>query len=226
MEDDAYTYLVWHPRIHVDGSLVLNVTPGERSFVPSKREFFQELLRDLKVSSDVESWDVLAYRSSYQGEPGAESWEDRWPINWRVTLKLTKPLTNPPLFKDEYLGTFAVIAESLNEESRPAYACFVISDYEKAGDADSARKALLASEEITTQRQNLSAPELEFERVTLDESLIQDQINLGSFDKAFFTSGAAYAVAVERVCQANGGITNFDKRANERDELYNPDGIG
>jgi hypothetical protein len=224
--DCLYTYHLWHPRLRSDGALVVNVTPGEQWRVPDNRsELFQGFLQDLRISSGLESWEVLRYRSSYQGEPDSSHWEDHWPVNWRVALKLTDPLREPPRLRDEFIGTFAFTVEALKHE--PAIECgvIVISDYEKVSDADNARNRILTSEEIKEWAHKLNAPEPRFERLTLGTSLIQEQIYLGDFSEEFFISGAKYMLAVERICRLTCGITNFDERAATRDELYDPDGL-
>ncbi|MGE0827388.1 MAG: hypothetical protein AB7G75_35400 [Candidatus Binatia bacterium] len=111
------------------------------------------------------------------------------------------------------------------EKSSVHYECIVISDYENANKADDAKRAIVSSKKVTDLARRKKAAPPVFKRIVLNETLVQEQVSLGTFPESFFRSGARYMVAVEDVCRSFGGITNFDERAARRKELFNPDGL-
>jgi hypothetical protein len=103
--------------------------------------------------------------------------------------------------------------------------CMVIADYQSIASAEMTRINIRRSNLIAELMREYEAPEPEYERLTLGESLIQEQIYLGEFNEQFFQQGAKYAAAVENVCSSAGGITVFEERADKREELFNANGI-
>jgi hypothetical protein len=223
---EAPNYFIWHPRLRADGVLVFNVTPGEQSQLSARsKTFIKELVRSLKIKSSLKSFEVLAYRSSYHGEPDAEAWEDRLPVNWRVTATLAKPPDQLPRLKHEFVGTTAFSVESLDEPPPKEIGGMVIADFQTMKEAEKAQSKIGASVKIHKLARAQRSPLPAFELVEPGASLVQMQIYLGIFPEPFIKTAAKYVSAVESICRSNGGITNFEERAAEWDEFFDPQGF-
>lgn len=224
--EEAYNYHLWHPRLRQDGALVFNVTPGEQASPPvASRKFMADLLKTFRLSAEPGRMEIFTYRSGYHSEPDASDWEDRWPVNWRIALFAASPIQWNPRLKHEYIGTMAFDPVGIDEEPPSEYGCLIIADFETVAAAETCRNKIRDSKPVSGLRQKQKALEPEFERVVLGEFLIQEQICLGRFPDKFFQRGAKYAMAVEKVCRGAGGITTFEERATEREELFDANGI-
>ncbi len=226
MEQDP-TYILRHPSLNQgnDGSsiITLNITPFAALMLPNgPKEFYTELLNDIGVTAEAKSWEILAYRSNYHGERDEpEQWRDLWVKNWRVAISLTSPISALPPLQDEYMETYAYAGEPRWHESKEelTIGCLIIADFRSKEAADEAEAAIDSSIEVQQLAEEISAPSPEFYSVEIGGMFYQLQIFLGHFSETFFENGAAYALAVENVCREVGGITSFDERADEWDEV-------
>ena len=225
--DESYSYYLWQPHLASDRHLVVTLTASETfSLGNPGRVFFEGLLRALHLGVGLDQWEVMAYRSSYLGEPDAEDWRDRWPMNWRVRMHLSAQVAQLPPFKHESIGVDAVpegIPELSNET--PPTPCIVCADFKVASHADEARAQIVASKKIEALRQSLGLPKPTFERIVLGPSLIQGQVTTGVISADILAAGFEYGVEIERICTDAGGICNFEQRIAEWDELYHESGI-
>ena len=137
-----------------------------------------------------------------------------------ASTRLSKPPARLPKQDHEYTATTAFDADSLDEPEPEEIGALVIADFETTESAEKARSKIKGSVRIQKMARKRNAPAPDFERVELGKSLIQEQIYLGKFPEPFIKSGAKYLYAVERICRANGGLTNFDERTAERGELF------
>ena len=227
-EDVLYNYHLWHPRLSGQGALIVNVTPGEQASTPvASRTFMRDLLKTFSISAVPDRLEVLAYRSSYHAEsdPDPDEWEDAWPLNWRITLFAAKAIEALPKLRHEYIGTLAFDPAGMDRRPPSKCACLVIADFESGAAADRCREEIAVAAPIAELKLSEQAPEPQFERVVVEESIVQEQINIGMFGRRFFQRGADYAIAFETICRSFGGITNFEERSSERDEFYDPSGI-
>ena len=225
--DENPTYYLWNPVLQKDKEdrtvVILNMTPGEYGRLPEESlEIPQKILKDLGLDARPQSWKVLGYRSSYQGEgEEAEEWQDRWPVNWRVEILLDRPIAHLPVLVRESIGTIAfdpaVLPQDHDGEGEKV-AAMVIADFQRENHVNKARAKI---NQLAIDR---DAPVPQYYRVRIGNLFVQEQINLGEYDPAFFEDGAEYMQTVERICESAKGITNFEERTYEWDELYNPEG--
>jgi hypothetical protein len=226
MMDQDPTYTLWHPTLQhkPDGTSVImvNVTPGAYDRMPTgPRAFFKRILEDIGVNADPRTWEILVYRSRYHGEPEeTASWRVRWPINWRLSITLTQPLAQLPPLDGEYFESYAFSGDpQWHTSDQENVACLVIADFQRKSTANRARTMVKRAAAVARTEQGETAVPPKFYGVEIGELFYQWQINLGQFPNTFFEHGADYALRIEAVCRQAGGITTFDERALEWDEL-------
>jgi hypothetical protein len=101
----------------------------------------------------------------------------------------------------------------------------IIADFKREKAAEAARTKILRSRAVKQAIASGSATPPDVFSIALDSLFHQEQVYLGQFPRSFFESGATYARSVERVCRTAGGITSFEERAAEWDEIFRPDGM-
>lgn len=225
--NELANYNLWHPRLIGNRQLTVTLTPGESSAVPdSDPQFFKEILRALRIKADAKDAQVISYRCSYHAEPDTDDWRDRWPVNWRLTIALSTTVRLPKL-KHESIGLVATPEGVWDQDdnSERALPCFVFVDFRSSSAADKTREQLQHSKEVQNLRSPLKLPSLQFERQALGRSLVQDHIALGTVPVRALEEGFEYGFAVERICVEQGGITNFEQRIGQWDEVYHEAGI-
>ena len=224
MDELSENYYLWHPRSRSGDVIAVNVTPGEQHTPPTKaKRFLGHLCESLSIDPNaLQEVDILEYRSTYQADLTSDDWEDRWPLNWRILLRMkrTVPL---PRFRREYVATGAFDAAGM-DRTRTRATCLVISDFESEKDAKRCRERILSSTSLRKYARHYRVAAPRFDRVSLGKIGVQEQIEIGTFATSFFRDGPDYAEAVDSTCRENGGITNFEERTIERDELEDASG--
>jgi len=205
----------------------INITPGSSFSPPVGRTFVDQLLKEMGVGVGIRFWDVLTYRSNYHGDREKSAhWRERWPKNWRLAVTLENAVPRLPLLRHEYKETFAFSdPQELSLDDEAVIGCMIISDFKTNKDAETAKNEIQCSKRLSEIAKDYSAPNPEFLTINLGAEFVQLQVYLGKFSVKFYEAGADYALAVDAACRKAGGITSFDERANEWDELYSPSGM-
>jgi len=221
------TYLIWNPSLNQkDGSsssITFNITPfAVLNFPKGPKEFYVQLLGDLGIGIEPSSWDIIVYRSNYhREEEETKNWQDHWKKNWQVSITLNSPIFELPALLEEYVETYAYSGDPQWYESndQQEIGCMIIADFKDKTSAEKAKSAINTSDKIQKLAKDISAPSPKIYSVGIGNVCYQIQIFLGLFPESFFENGAAYALAIENICNQRGGITSFDKRANEWGEI-------
>ena len=221
------SYTLWQPVLSHEKKSMPNViiylSPDIFNSRPGgSHAFFEELLKDIGVNIAPTSWNVFTYRSSYHGWRDEQApWQDKWPKNWMITITLAEILEALPPLMYEFKPTYAIPTDPDIDETMVG--CIVMADFDSVENADMAIQALAHSRE--NEKQELGQIPPEFRIVDLGGIFTQVRIYLGMFSESFFEGGARYARRVEEICREHGGITSFEERAEEWEEIYNPEGL-
>ncbi|AFZ26217.1 hypothetical protein Cylst_4111 [Cylindrospermum stagnale PCC 7417] len=225
MEQDP-TYIIWHPSLkqkdEFSSIITFNITPiATLDFPTEPKEFYIQLLADIGIDIEPKSWDIVAYRSNYYRDLESQDWQDYWTKVWRVVINLNGHIDKLPKISEEDIETYAYALDSQCNENnnQKEIGCIIIADFQSKTSAEKAKVAVQNSEKIQQLAQDISAPVPELYNLEIGENFYQIQIVLGTFPESFFINGAAYALAIENICNQLGGITSFDERVNEWGEI-------
>lgn len=222
------TYTLWHPALitkNGQSQIGINVTPGAYDKMPSgPKSFFENLLDEIGLKAAVESWEILTYRSNYQGLRDKNSdWMEKWPINWRIKITLVDTIKDLSFVGNEYFESYAYSSDPAyhlhDKEKMEKTACLIISDFNDNADLIKTKNKIEDSDLLKEMRKSLNIKQIpDFYVVNIGNTFFQLQIFLGEFLNSFYSEGAAYAKAIEKICSKEGGITSFEKRTDEWDE--------
>lgn len=226
--DSDPTYTLWHPTLITENSqsqIGINITPGAYDKMPSgPKSFFENLLDDIGLKATVETWEILTYRSNYQGLRDKKAdWMEKWPINWRIKITLVNKTKDLSFVTNEYFESYAYSSDPSyhlhDKDKMEKTTCLIISDFNENANLIKTQNKIENSELLKEMRKSLHTTQIpNFYVVNIGDTFFQLQIFLGQFPDSFYSEGAEYAKAVEKICLEGHGITSFEKRTDEWDE--------
>jgi hypothetical protein len=191
------------------------LTRGEAdSILNGTAEFAQQLMYDMHLSGNVESWSIHPCRTKYYSEYlGEEDWRDNWQIVWKMQI-LSQDIIRLPELEESYFETNAqdeswTMEANFNDNSEVS--CLIISDFENElvlGNVQDSVQTILYG----GLSSDFTYPNPTFEHFRIAGDYIQLQINLGEFPGEFFAEGADYAEQVINLCLQMGGTVHFADR--------------
>ncbi len=211
-------FYIWNPHVSQDYPNVLDfilINGDIPSGIATDRRFIEQLLNDIGISINVESWTIVSFRSIYFSEYlDRDDWRDVWPIIWKVHVKANKQIENPPKITDLLIDTNASGSDWLDDpEDEDLIGCLVISDFDQEAALEKAQKNIITASQTTLEdmRKRYMVGVPQFTRSKISNKYEQLEILLGEFPSSFFERGADYAQNVLEICeQANGIIHLID----------------
>ena len=217
---DDPSYYLWHPTlVSHDGrsAIFVNVTPTLYQDIPAgPLSFFTRLLADIDVPAQARGVTIVHTRCPYNGwGDDASDWRDAWPLNWQVFIDID-PEDIEYEMAEEYYETEA-LGGNQNEHAIGIHAgktlhsvgCLIIADFRNAASAEAAKREIGA----------LRLDRLSFLEKRIGRICVQVQIHLGDVDQSYFQGPMPEVARVHEIIARHGGLTSFDRRANEWDEL-------
>jgi hypothetical protein len=175
------------------------------------KKFCQGILQELNLDLTVKSWNMEVCRTDFFSDYiGEEDWTDNWQIVWQLKIDTVetniKKVRLPDVFiesdidddswasqervTDESISQCLVIGNFLNQGDRNKAIGKISENYLKADTSDAIKKPVFLKSKVL-------------------DKYFQIVINLGSFPPDFYSQGAAYAKAIEKICKESGGLVHY-----------------